>query len=195
MGEELNKKNWFNLFHVPVVKKYCNCVCYATKDPFGSIFRGAEQSEIVLPTIERTPSTKRPRNGDIMIWWDKIYEGEEDPEAYHFAIVSGGYYLMMNGRRGDVSWNRIRDEDTKKKEGWWRHRKRVKRFKLPLLHGKEVLDKLEWVKRNHREDYFDLVVKYFELHDAWYEDWLRRHNAGEETEEVLTIGSGPLPTE
>jgi len=119
-----------DIFRDPIARKMTNCVCLAMLDPLAMVFRGAADRKIVVPAIERTPSVKRPRNGDVVIWWG--IKEKDNGNGYHMAVAHNGTYLEQCGIGGEVR----RHANTKyidvERGKLYRHVKRVRRFKLPI---------------------------------------------------------------
>jgi len=124
-----------DIFRDPVARKMTNCVCLAMFDPLAMVFRGAADRKTVILAIERTPSVKRPRNGDIVIWWG--IKEKDNGNGYHMAVAHNGTYLEQCGIGGEIR----RYTNTKYIDGergkLYHHVKRVRRFKLPIR-GKHI---------------------------------------------------------
>jgi hypothetical protein len=120
-----------DVFKHPTARKMLNCVCYVMGDPLAIILRGACDPKTVIPAILRTPAVKRPRNGDIVIWWGDVNSKGSDGRGYHFARAFRGNYYMMEGIGGGLVWGKIKEVD-KAYDSLYQYKKRVRRFKLPF---------------------------------------------------------------
>jgi hypothetical protein len=112
----------------PAVKKWSNCVAFATFDPFACIIRNALRGSAVIPQILKTPEAGIRKNLDIMIWWDDLGTAGG---SYHFALIDGPHYLMQTGPGGSLlkaEIDKTHDSITRK----FQRCKRVHKFDLPL---------------------------------------------------------------
>jgi hypothetical protein len=87
-------------------------------------------SEVVIPSILKNRAVKRPRKGDIAIWYDK----DSEDRFFHFAIYMGNYYVMKDGLgvAGPVyraSINRVNAEGKRKYQCF----KIVRNFRMPYM--------------------------------------------------------------
>jgi len=112
----------------PVIKKWSNCVAFATFDPFACILKGAMRRIDVVPQILKTPKVKTPKDLDIMIWWDDL---ELDDGSYHFALINGEHYEMQTGCGGGFRRVSVKEEHEKVTR-MFQHCKRVHSFYLTL---------------------------------------------------------------
>lgn len=147
----------------PIVQKWTNCISFATLDPFACILRGALNRDIVVPQILKTPEARKPRDFDMVIWWDDV---NKPKGSYHFAFIYKDIYIMQLGRGKDFVSVPIKvgDADITAK---FQHRKTAHTFKLPLRNRSRLRAKnAAWLYRAFYTKGFDKLLKWFNWYDA-----------------------------
>jgi len=154
------------LFTHPAVRKYANCICFVLTDPFAVLFRGAADRKVVIPAMERARAVKRPRNGDVLLFWDDL---DKEGGSYHAAIAQGDKCYQLSGVNGEFivcRGGQIQNGGGDK----YQYRKRARRFSLPLLHDtprvREIYDTFN-DKNLTAEQRVDFVVETMKQFDAY----------------------------
>jgi len=128
LDPELREDCFQFIMRNPVVRKWTNCVAFATLDPFGCILRETLTRAEVVPQIVKTPEAKIPKNFDIKIWWDDV---DVKNGSYHFALIDGDCYKMQTSRGGKFIRDSIATIDAHITPQF-QHSKRVHRFVMPI---------------------------------------------------------------